>query len=155
MNDSTVLSLKTAIPESHLSIIETATMAMLSTIRHKDGHISTTPMGFDWDGETLRFSTLKKRVKYRNMLEDPRIAVCIVDPKNITRYVEIRGIARLEDDPEGSLNKRMYKRQTGKEFDLDEPDAQRVIVTVVPCQVSTPLLYGGRVEKQGAQSATR
>jgi PPOX class probable F420-dependent enzyme len=155
MNNTPVLSLKTAIPESHLSILETATMAMLSTIRHKDGHISTTPMGFDWDGETLRFSTLKERVKYRNMQNDPRIAVCIVDPKNITRYVEIRGVAELQDDPDGSLNKRMYKRQTGKEFDLDEPGAQRVIVTVIPHQVSTPLLYGGRVERQGAQAAAR
>lgn len=155
MNNTQALSLKTAIPASHLPILETATMAMLSTIRHKDGHISTTPMGFDWDGETLRFSTLKERVKYRNMQNDPRIAVCIVDPKNITRYVEIRGIAELQDDPDGSLNKRMYKRQTGKEFDLDAPGAQRVIVTVIPHQVSAPLLYGGRVEKQGAQAAAR
>ncbi len=145
------LSLKTAIPDSHKPIMETAIVAMLSTIRHKDGLISNNPMGFDWDGETLRFSTLKGRVKYRNMLNDPRIAVCIVDPKNITRYIEIRGVAELQDDPGGELNKRMYKRQTGKDFDLDEPGAERVIVTVVPYAVSTPLLYGGKVEAEGAR----
>lgn len=150
MSDRPTLSLKTAIPDSHKSIMETAIVAMLSTIRHRDGMISTTPMGFDWDGETLRFSTLKGRIKYRNIQHDPRIAVCIVDPTNITRYIEIRGVAELQDDPGGNLNKRMFKRQTGKEFDLDEPGAERVIVTVVPYKVSTPLLYGGKLEDEGA-----
>ena len=59
------------VPQSHLHILETAIQGMLSTIRHKDGLISTNPVGFDWDGEFVRISTLKARVKYANLLADP------------------------------------------------------------------------------------
>jgi hypothetical protein len=46
-------------------ILETALLATVSTITHKDGLISTDPVGFDWDGGYVRLSTLKSRVKYR------------------------------------------------------------------------------------------
>lgn len=136
-----------SIPESHRPILESAIYAQVSTVRHKDGYISTNPMSFDWDGEYLRLSTLKQRVKYRNLLNNPQITVCIVDPKDMTRYVEIRGVAELADDPEGSLNRKMFRRLMGREFDLDPPGAQRVIIRVIPHQVSTPLLYGGKLSR--------
>lgn len=147
MTETRAISLKEAIPESHLPILDNAIMAMMSTVRHKDGHISTNPVSFEWDGETLRFSTLKQRVKYTNLVHDPRITVCVVDPRDITRYIEIRGVAELTDDPGGELNKRMFRRQMGKEFDLDPPGAERVIVTLIPHQVSAPLLYGGKLAR--------
>jgi hypothetical protein len=62
------------IPESHVEILETALLASVSTIGHQDGLISTNPVGFDWDGEYVRLSTLKSRVKYRNLMANPQIA---------------------------------------------------------------------------------
>src|SRR5512139_4309233 len=95
------------VPESHLHILETAIQGMLSTIRHKDGLISTNPVGFDWDGEFVRISTLKSRVKYRNLVANPQITFCVVDPQMPTRYIEIRGIAEITEDPQGTLNRKM------------------------------------------------
>ncbi|TXS96097.1 PPOX class F420-dependent oxidoreductase [Parahaliea maris] len=138
------------VPESHRHILETAVFAYVSTVRHKDQLISTNPVGFDWDDETFRFSTLKSRVKYRNMLADPRLSVCVMDPGAPTRYIELRGHAELEDDPEGALNQKIFRKNMGRDFDLDEPDAERVIVTLVCEQVSTPLLYGGRLDHIGS-----
>lgn len=54
------------IPATHVGILDTAVLAMVSTIGYKDGLISTNPVTFDWDGEHVRLSTLKSRVKYRN-----------------------------------------------------------------------------------------
>ena len=34
-----------------------------------------------------------------------------------------------------------------EEFNFDPPDAERVIVTIVPDQVSAPLLYGGQMSQ--------
>ena len=48
------------IPDTHVGILETALLATVSTISHKDGLISTNPVGFDWDGEHVRLSTLKQ-----------------------------------------------------------------------------------------------
>lgn len=137
-----------AIPESHLDILENAFSAMVTTIRHKDGLPSTNPVSFDWDGEFVRFSTLKQRVKYRNLLNNPLLTMCILDPRDMTRYIEIRGTAKVEDDPGGEWNKAIYRRLMGEEFTLDEPDAQRVIVTLIPQQVSAPLLYGGKLARK-------
>lgn len=141
------------IPATHVGILETALLAMVSTIRHKDGLISTNPVGFDWDGEYVRLNTLESRVKYRNLVANPQITFCAVDPQMGTRYIEIRGHAQLSDDPEGSLNRKMFRRMTGKEFDLDEPGAERVIVKIIPTQVSTPALYGGRLDRRAADVA--
>lgn len=138
------------VPDSHKAILETAVFAFVSTIRAQDQLLSTNPVGFDWDGATIRFSTLKSRVKYRNLQVDSRITMCVLDPVNPTRYVEIRGHALLADDPDGSLNQKIYRKNMGRDFDLDEQGAERVIVTVIAEQVSTPLLYGGRLDHVGS-----
>ena len=134
------------IPQSHLDIVEQEYLAMVSTIRHRDGLISTNPVSIDWDGEFVRFSTLKQRVKYRNLVANPQITLCITSSQDSTRYIEIRGTAELQDDPGGAFQRVMWKRFTGEdEFNFDPPDAERVIVKIVPLQVSTPSLYGGKM----------
>lgn len=133
------------IPESHLDLMQEL-QAVVSTIRHSDGRISTNPVGFNWDGEKLRFSTLKQRVKYRNLLANPSITFCVTSSKDPTRYLEIRGRAELADDPGGAWQLAIWQQVTGlEEFGLDEPGSERVIVTIIPEQISAPLLYGGKL----------
>jgi len=134
------------IPDSHREIFATQIFGYLSTI-NKDGSIATNPVSVDLHGNQVKMSTLKSRVKYRNMLANPNVTVCVVDAKVPTRYVELRGVVTLEDDPGGEFVKDLFRRQTGGlEFDADEPDAERVIVTLTPNKVSTPLLYGGKFD---------
>jgi PPOX class probable F420-dependent enzyme len=133
------------IPESHLDIME-GFQATVSTVRYRDGLISTTPITFDWDGKFVRFSTLKSRVKYKNLLDNPQITLCIISPSDFTRYIEIRGTAELTDDPGGAFNLAIFQRLTGMDdFPYDEADAQRVTVKIIPSQISTPSLYGGQL----------
>jgi PPOX class probable F420-dependent enzyme len=135
------------IPDSHLDIVEQEYLAMVSTIRHRDGYISTNPVSIDWDGEYVRFSTLKQRVKYKNLLANQQITLCITSSTDPTRYIEIRGTAELVDDPEAAFQQAMWKRFTGEdEFPYDPPGAERVIVKIVPQQISTPSLYGGQLK---------
>ena len=143
------MSDRPTVPESHRHILETAVIAYVSTIRHRDQLISTNPVSFDWDGATFRFSTLKSRVKYQNIQADSRLTVCVMDPSAPTRYVELRGRAELQDDPGGALNQKIFRASMGRDFDLDEPGAERVIVTLVAEQISTPLLYGGKLDHVG------
>jgi PPOX class probable F420-dependent enzyme len=146
---------ETPIPESHVGILETALVAMVSTISDKDGLISTNPVGFDWDGAYVRFSTLKSRVKYRNLLSNAQITFCAVDPKMGTRYIEIRGYAEITDDPENELPKKVAGRIGGKSWtpEMDGPGAERVIIKIRPTQVSTPTLYGGQLDQRAAKFA--
>jgi PPOX class probable F420-dependent enzyme len=139
------------IPESHVGILENALLAMVSTISCKDGLISTNPVGFDWDGSYVRVSTLKSRLKYRNLMSNPQITFCVVDPAMGTRYIEIRGYADISDDPE----KRLAQRIAGDAWtpEMDGSGAERVIIKIVPTKVSTPTLYGGQLDHRASDFA--
>jgi PPOX class probable F420-dependent enzyme len=139
------------IPESHVGILENALLAVISTVSYKDGLVSINPMGFDWDGDYVRVSTLKSRVKYRNLLSNPQITFCAVDPATATRYIEIRGHAEMSDDPEKSLAKKIAGSSWTPE--MDGPGAERVIIKIIPTQVSTPTLYGGQLDRRAAEYA--
>jgi PPOX class probable F420-dependent enzyme len=139
------------IPESHVGILENALLAVISTISYRDGLISTNPVGFDWDGDYVRISTLKSRVKYRNLLSNAQITFCAVDPAMGTRYIEIRGYAEISDDPEKSLAKKIAGGSWTPE--MDGTGAERVIIKIVPTQVSTPTLYGGQLDQRAAKFA--
>ena len=65
-------------------------------------------------------------------------------------YVELRGFATIEDDTDRSFARRQFfEGSGGKEppADMDPPEAERVIITIHPQQVSSPTLYGGRFDK--------
>jgi len=126
-------------------------VGLLSTIRHNDGLISTNPVGFVWDGERIRISTLKSRLKYKNLLADPRVTFCLMSPQNIMSYIEVRGHALLEDDPDRSFSRLQFRYGSGGQeppADLDPPEAERAIIIIQPRQVSSPTLYGGRFDQK-------
>ncbi|MBW2269225.1 MAG: pyridoxamine 5'-phosphate oxidase family protein [Deltaproteobacteria bacterium] len=140
-----------AIPESCHEILSDNTEGTLSTLRKKDGLISSNPVGFVWDGQRVRISTLKSRVKYRNLIANPLVTLCVVSHRDLMQYVEIRGHASIEEDPNGSFFREQYRRGTGglePPEGIDPPDAERVTITIHPRQVSSPSLYAGRLDQK-------
>lgn len=138
------------IPKAHHAILAENTQGVISTIRHKDGLISTNPVSYVWDGSTLRISTIKDRVKYDNLRANPLVTFCVIHAADPTRYVEIRGRATLEDDPDRSFLRRQFIETSGGSEppdDLDPPGTQRVTIRIHPLQSSSPLLYGGRFSR--------
>ncbi len=124
------------IPETHHDILVDRPTAHLATIR-PDGRLSVNPVALMWDGEHVRVSTLKSRKKYRNLKLDPRVAISIPHRKDITRYVEIRGIAELTDDTDRSFVNSMARHYMGvDEYPFDKPGDERVTITIHAEQVS-------------------
>lgn len=110
----------------------------LCTMR-PDGQLSVNPVAVVLDGDELWVSTTKDRQKYENLRRDPRIAICVLDPADISRYVEIRGRAELRDDVGRRYIDRIALLYMDKpHYDLDPPSAERVVVRIVPEQVSSP-----------------
>jgi PPOX class probable F420-dependent enzyme len=139
------------IPEAHHAILAANHQGVISTVRHKDGLISTHPVSYVWDGKCVRISTIKNRVKYQNLLANPRIAFCVVHAADPTRYIELRGYATIEEDPDRSFLRRQFTDGSGgvePPADLDPPGTERVIIRVHPHQSSSPLLYGGRFSRE-------
>ena len=138
---------ESGIPKGHREILASNSWGLMSTIRHKDGLISTNPVSYLWDGECVRISTLKSRVKYDNLRANPLVTLCVVQHDDHTKYVELRGHATIEDDPDRSFLRRVFMDGSGgaePPEDLDAPGSERVIVRIHPQQSSSPLLYGGR-----------
>ena len=137
------------INEQHEEILHSTFLGVLSTLRHNDGRISTNPVSFLWNGEEVEISTLKSRMKYKNLVANPAATICVTHPTNHMRYVEIRGTVRIVDDADRQYLRYQFKKLSGEEppEDMDPPDAQRVIIYLRPEQVSSPVLYGGRFDK--------
>jgi len=131
-----------AIPASHLDIVEAKGLSFVATIR-PDGLLSVHPVSVIAEAGELKFSTMKDRGKVRNLRHDNRISVCIPDPANPLRYIEVRGRARIEEDPDRSFVDRVAQKFLGVErYPYDPPGTERVTIVVEIEQVSVPRVHG-------------
>ena len=134
------------IKPEHEAVLATTPIGCFSTLRHKDGRVSTNPVSFLWNGSEFEISTLKGRMKYRNMQAEPRATLCVVSAKDPMHYVEIRVSVRLVDDPDRSLFTEHFRKTSGgiePPEGMDAPDAERAMIYLQPEQVSSPKMYGG------------
>ncbi len=128
------------VPESHQDILRDRPTGHLATLR-PDGRLSVNPVSLMWDGVHLRFSTVKSRQKYRNLVNDPRCAISVPHRNNPNRYVELRGIAELHDDSDRSFIDSIARHYMGvDEYPFDPPGAERVTVTLHAEQISAPVI---------------
>ncbi len=109
--------------------------AILSTI-NADGRPQSSQIFVLDDGGTVLFSTIKGRLKTRNMQRDPRVSLLVVGVQD-TRYVEIRGHVEIVDDPENTLGHKIYARYMGGAPHPAEPGAERLIVRIIPDKLTT------------------
>ncbi len=62
-----------------------------------DGYPQVTPVWYVLDGGRLYSSTDTDRVKYRNIVRDPRVGASIDDDTPPYRGISVKGIARLSE----------------------------------------------------------
>jgi PPOX class probable F420-dependent enzyme len=81
-----------SIPDNFHDLLkgETRAFLYLGTLM-KDGCPQVTPIWFNTDGEYILINSAKGRVKDRNMRRCPQVALCIQDPANPYRYLQIQG----------------------------------------------------------------
>ena len=103
--------------------------AILATA-NADGRPQSTVIFVKRDGDAVVFSTIKGRLKSRNMKRDPRVSLLVL--ANPGRYVEIRGTVEIEEDPEKKLLYEMYDRYMGGATPPPEPEAERLMVRITP-----------------------
>jgi PPOX class probable F420-dependent enzyme len=119
----------TILNDSARDVIDGPHVAVLAT-SNGDGRPQSSVIFIKRDGDTVLFSTIKGRLKTRNMTRDPRVSLVVVDKNNAGRYVEIRGTVDITDDPDKTLMYEMYDRYMGGATPPPEPDAHRLIVRI-------------------------
>lgn len=141
------------IPETHYDIVKGNNYAQVAMVM-PDGSLANNVVAFVWDGEHVRFSTLKARQKYKNLAHDQRVALCIVDPKNPWRYLEIRGSVEIADDTDRRFINSIAKKYMNQDvYPFDQPGDQRVTFTVKPTRIRAEYVHAddGKPENIGIQ----
>lgn len=116
---------------------ETRSFAHVATVG-PGGEPHSSPVWFDWDGESIKFSLTTGRQKYRNLERDKRISLSIIDPENDYRYVEVRGeLVDVEPDPNIDFISRMAKKYIDKDrYPWHREGDERVVMVVRPVKIS-------------------
>jgi PPOX class probable F420-dependent enzyme len=118
-------------PESHADLLEKPTFAHLATVR-PDGSPQSSVMWFDWDGEKIRMTHTKTRQKFKNLADDPRVALSIADPEDQYRFLEVRGVVEtVEDDDEQASFYKSLQQRYGVDYPVRDA-AVRVVLTISP-----------------------
>jgi PPOX class probable F420-dependent enzyme len=118
-------------PESHAYLLDKPTFAHLATVR-PDGSPQSSVMWFAWDGDRIRMTHTKRRQKFRNLADEPRVALSIADPDDQYRFLEVRGVVEgVEDDDEQASFYRSLQKRYGMEYPVKDA-AVRVILTIRP-----------------------
>ena len=129
------------IPENFQDLFRKRAFGGLATLM-PDGQPQVTPMWCDYDGKHLLLNTAKGRQKEKNMRRDPRITLCIQDPDNPYRYLEVRGrvIEITEKGADEHINKLAKKYLDKDVYPFRQPGEVRLFLRVELNRVRT---YGG------------
>jgi len=121
------------IPETHLDLLKDETKAILYLgTTMTDGSPQVTPVWFNTDGEHILINTAAGRVKDRNMQVRANVAMCIADPKDPFRYLQVRGkvVERTLEGAEAHIHA-LARIYTGKPWNM--PAGQiRVLYKIQP-----------------------
>ncbi|CAL9651740.1 hypothetical protein SUDANB95_06610 [Actinosynnema sp. ALI-1.44] len=117
------------------ALVDGPNYATISTL-NADGSPHSAVMWITRDGDDLLFSTLRDRVKERNVRRDPRVSVSVWDHRDPEVYAEIRGTVTVTEDTDRALAHALARKYTGEDFPEEAPDKVRVVLRVTPTKVA-------------------
>jgi PPOX class probable F420-dependent enzyme len=117
--------------DEQLELFRAKNYAVVATVG-ADGSPQTTIVWVDEEDGRPVFNTTNKRAKGRNLRRDPHVSILVWDRDNPYRYVEVEGIAELEDDVGTRNMHAMSRKYTGKDW---HTPVDRLIVRVTPRRI--------------------
>lgn len=113
-----------------VALLQEPQIANVATVM-SDGTPQVTPVWIDTDGEAVLFNTAKGRVKHRNLVRNPKVAISVVDKNDPFRILVVRGTAEFVDEGADDHIDRLAKKYLGVDTYPGHTDTeQRVIVRV-------------------------
>jgi PPOX class probable F420-dependent enzyme len=96
-----------------------------------------TPVWFNTEGEYILINSAAGRVKDKNMRARPHVALCIADPADPYRYIQIQGKV-VEFTTEGAdehIDSLAFKYLGKEKYPYRKPDEQRVTYKIQPIKI--------------------
>jgi PPOX class probable F420-dependent enzyme len=126
------------IPEKYLPILtEKKALAHLATVM-PDGSPQVTPVWFSYKDGKFFVNTARGRVKDRNMKQNAKVALSIVDPDNVYSHLAVRGkiVRETEDGADASIDALAKKYLGQDKYPFRQPGEVRVLYEIEPTSVS-------------------
>lgn len=129
----------TELTSAQRRFLEQPFVGVVTTLR-RDGSPHNTVVWVDVDDHGVSFNTALGRVKPNNLERDPRVALTVVDPSDIYRWIAIDGRAELTTEGADAQIDRLSEKYTGNpEYQNRVPGQARVTVRIVPERIA---VYG-------------
>ncbi|MGC8461802.1 MAG: PPOX class F420-dependent oxidoreductase [Candidatus Dormibacteria bacterium] len=110
-----------------IALLRETQIAHLATV-NPDGTPQVTPIWVDTDGECILFNTAKGRIKHRNILANPHVAISVSDRKDPYRTCIAQGTVEfLEEGAEDHIDKLAKKYLGVDKYQRQQLGEQRII----------------------------
>lgn len=137
------------IPDTHVDLLQTPVHGVLTTIM-PDGTPQSSLVWVDYDGEYVLLNTTLERQKGQNMQMNPKVTILVIDPKDSTRWVEVRGrVNEITQDGADvhadKLTQRYCRKKVhfyGDVYPIEQRQKEtRVIVKIQPVKVCLDAIF--------------
>ena len=137
-----------SIPNTHCDLFCTPLHGVLTTMM-PDGVPQSSIVWVDYDGEHILINTTLERQKGKNMQANPKVAVLVIDPKDSSRWIEVRGrVVEMTRDGAESHADKLTQRYTPKKhfygdvYPVEQKQKEtRVIVKIEPIKISLDAIF--------------
>jgi PPOX class probable F420-dependent enzyme len=124
------------LPESVRAIVDGNNFATIGTV-NADGSPQTSVVWITRDGDDLLMSTIRGRLKERNLSRDPRASVTVFDQENPYSYFEARGPVTMTEEGGDKLINDLAQKYTGEDYKGDlGTDHVRVVIRLTPTKLT-------------------
>ncbi|OLB89479.1 MAG: PPOX class F420-dependent enzyme [Thaumarchaeota archaeon 13_1_40CM_38_12] len=117
-------------------LLQGKNFAFVATLM-KDGSPQITPTWIDLENNMILVNTAEDRVKHRNIVRDPRVAVSIIDQTNPYNMVTIQGkvIEQTTKGADEHIDKLAKKYLGVDKYPFRTPTEKRIILRIRPDKV--------------------
>lgn len=136
------------IPDSHRDLLQKPVHGVLTTMM-PDGTPQSSIVWVDYDGEYVLINTTLERQKGRNMCCNPKTALLVIDPRDSSRWVEVRGnVTEMTTCGAEAHADKLTQRYTAKQhfygdiYPVEQKQKEtRVTVKIEPLKVSLDAIF--------------
>lgn len=141
--------MKSSIPASHLDLLCTPVHGVLTTLM-PDGMPQSSVIWVDYEDGYLLVNTTLERQKGRNMRANPKVTILVIDPRDSSRWIEVRGhVSQITaDGAEAHADKLTQRYCQNKErfygdiYPVEQKYKEtRVIVQIEPIKVLMDAIF--------------
>ncbi len=136
------------IPHTHRDLLVESVHGVLSTMM-PDGQPQSSIVWADYDGVYVLINTTHERQKGRNMCTNPKVALLVIDPKDDSRWIEVRGnVVEIQCEGAEAHADKLTQLYTGKQrfygdiYPVEQKHKEtRVIVKIEPIKISLDAIF--------------